>query len=274
MTVGTSTRLQLTTWSQDEDPVSRVQFTESHNNLESLAAKCTTGTTVPAATSAHTRAFFYDTDDAILYFCPAGTAWIAVGTGSDFVTLTATQTLTNKTLTSPIISTISNTGTVTLPTSTDTLVGRATTDTLTNKTLTTPAINRALLKSPEEVWTVTAGAPSATQAIYIEDSSARLFTSNNSANFVLNITGTSGGTTLNSLVATNSSITVAVAVTNGSTAYYYTGLQIDGVSATVKWQGGNAPTSGNANSVDVYSFSIIKTASATYTVLGSQTRFA
>ncbi len=47
----------------------------------------------------------------------------------------ATQTLTNKTLTAPIISTISNTGTVTLPTATDTLVGRATTDTLTNKTI-------------------------------------------------------------------------------------------------------------------------------------------
>src|ERR1051326_1699547 len=55
------------------------------------------------------------------------------------------QTLTNKTLTSPIISTISNTGTLTLPTSTDTLVGRATTDTLTNKTLTSPTINTATI---------------------------------------------------------------------------------------------------------------------------------
>jgi hypothetical protein len=226
------------------------------------------------ATSAYTRAFFYDTDDAILYFCPAGTAWVAVGTGTDFARLTSTQTLTNKTLTSPVISTISNTGTLTLPTSTDTLVGRATTDTLTNKTLTTPAINRALLKSPEEVWTVTTGAPSATQAIYINDSSARLFTSNTSANFTVNITGTSGGTTLNSLVATNSSITVAIAVTNGATAYYCSGFQIDGNVVTPKWQGGNAPTSGNANSVDVYSFSIIKTGSAAYTVLASQTRFA
>lgn len=50
-------------------------------------------------------------------------------------TLTGTQTLTNKTLTNPVISTILNTGTLTLPTSTDTLVGRATTDTLTNKTI-------------------------------------------------------------------------------------------------------------------------------------------
>jgi len=55
-----------------------------------------------------------------------------------------TDTLTNKTLTSPVISTITNTGTLTLPTSTDTLVGRATTDTLTNKTLTSPVVNLTL----------------------------------------------------------------------------------------------------------------------------------
>jgi hypothetical protein len=51
-------------------------------------------------------------------------------------TLAGTETFTNKTLTSPVIATIVNTGTLTLPTSTDTLVGRATTDTLTNKTIT------------------------------------------------------------------------------------------------------------------------------------------
>jgi len=59
-------------------------------------------------------------------------------------TLTGTQILTNKTLTAPVIATISNTGTITLPTSTDTLVGKATTDTLTNKTLTSPVLNTAI----------------------------------------------------------------------------------------------------------------------------------
>jgi hypothetical protein len=60
---------------------------------------------------------------------------ITVNIDSTVTTLTGTQTLTNKTLTTPVISSISNTGTITLPTSTDTLVGRATTDTLTNKTI-------------------------------------------------------------------------------------------------------------------------------------------
>jgi hypothetical protein len=83
----------------------------------------------------------WDSDDNLL----------TVGDGSSrkvMVDTTSTQTLTNKTLTSPVISTISNTGTLTLPTSTDTIVGRATTDTLTNKTLTSPTINTPTLSTP------------------------------------------------------------------------------------------------------------------------------
>ena len=66
---------------------------------------------------------------------------LTVAIDSTVATLTGSQTLTNKTLTTPIISSISNTGTITLPTSTDTLVGKATTDTLTNKTLTSAVLN-------------------------------------------------------------------------------------------------------------------------------------
>ena len=68
--------------------------------------------------------------------------------GLPVVTTTGAQTLTNKTLTAPVISTISNTGTLTLPSSTDTLVGRATTDTLTNKTLTAPTLTTPALGTP------------------------------------------------------------------------------------------------------------------------------
>lgn len=77
----------------------------------------------------------------------AGTKTLPTGT-TTLVGTDSTQTLTNKTLTAPIISTISNTGTLTLPTSTDTLVGRATTDTLTNKTLTSPTLTTPVLGTP------------------------------------------------------------------------------------------------------------------------------
>jgi len=76
-----------------------------------------------------------------------GTGVVQAG-GVPVVTTTGAQTLTNKTLTAPVISTISNTGTLTLPNSTDTLVGRATTDTLTNKTLTAPTLTAPALGTP------------------------------------------------------------------------------------------------------------------------------
>lgn len=98
-------------------------------------------------------------------------------------------------------------------------------------------------------------------------------TANSTASGTVNIRSTSG-VSLNTLMATNQSLTIVLAVTNGATAYYPTAWQIDGSAVTPKWSGGTAPTAGNASAIDVYTLAIIKTASATYTVLASQTKFA
>jgi len=154
------------------------------------------------------------------------------------------------------------------------LVGRATTDTLTNKTLTTPTITYPLITSAEEVWNVVASAATGTINIDTNTSSAWYYTSNATANHTLNFRGASG-TTLSSLLSVGSSITIAWANTNGATAYYPNVIQIDGSTVTPKWLGGTAPSAGNASSIDLYVFTIVKTAATpTYTVFGSQSKFA
>lgn len=75
------------------------------------------------------------------------------------------------------------------------------------------------------------------------------------------------------LLSAGQSVTCALLWTNGSTPYHVNGVQIDGVAVTPKWQGGSAPTGGNASSIDVYSFTVVKTTSG-FTVLASQTQFA
>lgn len=174
-----------------------------------------------------------------------------------------TDTLTNKTLTAPVISTISNSGTLTLPTGTDTLVGRATADTLSNK----------VLLSPEERYTVSATAATGTVNFDLSTQGVLYYTTNASANFTLNFRGNST-TTLNSILTTGDAISAVFLNTNGSTAYYPTAFQIDGNSVTPKWAGGAAPAAGSASAIDAYSFTIIKTASATFTVLAGAVKFA
>jgi hypothetical protein len=129
------------------------------------------------------------------------------------------------------------------------------------------------LKAPLELWTISATAATGTVDVDLLSSGAHYYTSDATANWTYNFRG-DGSNSLDSLLATNESVTVVHAVTNGATAYYPTAFQVDGSAVTPKWSGGSAPTSGNASSVDAYAFTIIKTASATYTVLASQTKFA
>ena len=124
-----------------------------------------------------------------------------------------------------------------------------------------------------ETATVSASAPTATTTYDVNSQAVQYYTSNTTTNFTLNIRGNST-TALNSVMAIGQSATIALIVTNSTTAYYPNVIQVDGTTVTVKWQGGTAVTSGNASALDVYSFTVIKTANATFTVLGSQSKFA
>jgi hypothetical protein len=139
----------------------------------------------------------------------------------------------------------------------------ATVTTIAGLTLSNP-----LLSSPEESTNIIGSAPAATQTIDFVTSGVHYFTSDSTSNVTLNFRG-DGSTTLNSMMATGGSITISVLITNGGTAYYANVYQIDGNAVTPKWSGGTAPTAGNVSSVDLYSFNIVKTADATFTVFAS-----
>jgi hypothetical protein len=137
--------------------------------------------------------------------------------------------------------------------------------------------SNADIKTSNILETATVSATAATGTINYDTTtqSVLYYTTNASGNFTVNFRGSSG-TSQNTIMATGESMSVTFLVTNGSTAYYNSSVQVDGTTSgvTTKWQGGSAPTSGNASSIDSYTYVIIKTASATYTVLASQTKFA
>ena len=139
--------------------------------------------------------------------------------------------------------------------------------------LTGATLTRPILVSEKEQMTISATAATGTVNVDIVTSAVKYYTSNASANWTFNFRG-DGSTTLNSLMSVNESLTVAFLVTQGSTAYYANAFQVDGVSVTPKWNGGTAPSAGNASSIDSYTFTIIKTASATFTVLANVSKFA
>ena len=123
---------------------------------------------------------------------------------------------------------------------------------------------------------VTVAATAATGTINVDSLSGAVYyyTANATGNWTFNFRGTSS-LPLSSVLDTGRSVTIAFMVTNSSPAYYPTAITIDSAAATVKWSGGTAPTSGNVSSVDLYTYTIIKTSSTpTYTVFGAQTKFA
>jgi hypothetical protein len=104
-----------------------------------------------------------------------------------------------------------------------------------------------------------------TQAVYFSNVAA-------ASNFTVNLRGDSTNS-LNASLAIGESVTVALLSKQNNTTYYNNVIQVDGTTITAIWQGGSTPTAGNASSTDVYSYTAIKTAASTYTVLASQTQF-
>jgi hypothetical protein len=129
------------------------------------------------------------------------------------------------------------------------------------------------IEQTAEKVTTTATAATGTVNFDVITQAVLNYTTDASGNWTLNIRG-DGSNTLNSIMDTGESITIAHIVSQGGTAYYNSAVTIDGSSVTPEWQGGSAPTGGNTSSLDVYSYTVIKTADATFTVLASQTQFA
>jgi len=139
----------------------------------------------------------------------------------------------------------------------------------------TTAIGTKFVNALEKI-TVSATAATGTIAYYATTQSVLYYTSNASANWTINLTGASTPVTLDTLMATGESLTVVHLVTNGSTAYYNNVVQVDGTTSgvTTKWLDGLAPTSGSSSAIDSYTYTVVKTASATFTVFASKATYA
>lgn len=133
----------------------------------------------------------------------------------------------------------------------------------------------APLLNLQEKILVSGSAFSSPTAINLLENSVIYSTAAATGNFTINFKG-DGSTSLNAVMSTGNIISAAVLVTNTTTPYYINAYQVEGTASgvTTEVQGGSALSAGNANSIDVYNFSIIKTADATYTILISQTQFA
>ena len=183
-------------------------------------------------------------------------------------TTSNTMILSNKTLVAPTLQSPSTTGGTSIG---ETISGAAiTSSTSFAGTSTVETVVYPVFVTPEERLNVVASAATGTINIDVLTAAVWYYTSNAGANHTLNFRGNSS-TSLNNILATNDSVTVNWLVTNGATAYYPNLITVDGATSgvSIKWSGGVAPSAGNASSIDAYSFTIVKTAATSYTVLAA-----
>jgi hypothetical protein len=174
---------------------------------------------------------------------------------SNTITVTGTPTFSN-TVTISGVPTFSNTSTFT---GTSSLQGNSTS-------------LAAIFTNAAETINVSATAATGTINYYVNSQSVLYYTTAASANWTVNVAFSSTAS-LNSALATGQVVTVTFLVTQGGTAYYNNTFKVDNVTVTPKWQGGTAPTGGNVSGIDSYTYTIIKTGSAAFTVLASLTQF-
>jgi hypothetical protein len=218
----------------------QVQYNLQNQTIMYFADSTARGTALPVGTVQEGMFTYLASDDSLSFY--NGTSWVTISNaGGDLTAINAGPgiTVTNGTGPIPTVSLSSN------PT----------------------------LTSPKETVDISGTAATGTVNIDVVTSSVEVITANATGNWTTNVRG-NGSTTLNSIMSVGEQISVVLQSPNGSTPYYPTGFTIDGTSVTPRWLGGSAPSAGNANSTDVYVYTIVKTASATYTVLASQSRFA
>lgn len=116
--------------------------------------------------------------------------------------------------------------------------------------------------------------PSATTNIDVLTSAVHYYTTSYTTGVTLEIRPSSSSTNLNTLMLANQSLTVVFIMKSGHVDGKVSALKINNISQTIKWFGGVAPSGSAGDALDAYTFTIIKTDASTYTVLGSQSKFA
>ena len=246
-----------------------------------------TSSTRPAIPT--TGAIIYETDTTRTYIW-SGSSWLQViGTGNmtgDVTSVGLATTITalpdSKLATIGTAGKVSNSATTATNANTASAIvardasGNFTAGTITaaltgNASTATALIVNSVVTAPIETY-ATRGAMTGTVTYDVKTQAVLWSNANATANWTLNIRG-DGSTALNAVLAIGQAITITLIAQQTTAAFYQSATQVDGTAVTPKWSGGTAPTAGNASANDVYTLTILKTASATFTILASLTKW-
>lgn len=255
----TSNGASAPTWANNAAIVSITDDTSTNATRYPLFASATSGTITTEYTSS-TKFQFNPSTGTLTSTNVSTGALTATGTTTLATSLTGIAKLT-----SGVVSTATAGTDYVAP-------GTATTFTATQTFNGSSSVIAAVFANAAETTTISATAATGTIQYDVTTQSVIYYTSNASANWTVNFRASSG-TSLNTAMATGQAVTVVFLVTQGATAYYNNAITIDGTSVTPKYQGGTAWSSGNASGIDAYSYTIVKTGSAAFTVFAAQTQF-